>query len=162
MVTGAEARAPALNVYVSPNPEVVQGVGEEYPFILPCNLLDHTDLSNDQQWPTHLDFEYSARESRVVLVVPSPKQVSHPEMFDEVRNGFGGELKLNEFNFFANIRCQTRKLCNCIYKHIYIYMILDIQSNWLTRLNICHKWGFHLFDRSWLFLLSDIITYFIL
>ena len=49
MVTGAEARAPALNVYVSPNPEVVQGVGEEYPFILPGNLLDHTDLSNDQQ-----------------------------------------------------------------------------------------------------------------
>ena len=42
---------------------------------------------------SHLNFEYSARQSSVVLIVFSTKQVSHPEMFNEVRNSFGGELK---------------------------------------------------------------------
>ena len=33
-MTGSEAGAPALNVNVSPDPEVVQRIREEYPFIL--------------------------------------------------------------------------------------------------------------------------------
>ena len=42
---------------------------------------------------SHLHFEYSASQASVVLIVFSAKQVPHPEMFNEVRNSFGGELK---------------------------------------------------------------------
>ena len=92
MVTGAEARAPALNVYVSPNPEVVQGVGEEYPFIL-RSKIGEVLIQIIATIQSHLHFEYSASQASVVLIVFSAKQVPHPEMFNEVRNSFGGELK---------------------------------------------------------------------
>ena len=57
---------------------------------------------------THLDFEYSASEPSIVLVVFSAEQVSHPEVFNEVRNSFSGELKWNVI--FSKFSLSNKKI----------------------------------------------------
>ena len=91
-MTWPEAGPPALNVNVSSDPEVVQGVREEYPFILRSKISEML-IQIFATIQSHLHFEYSASQASVVLIVFSAKQVPHPEMFNEVRNSFGGELK---------------------------------------------------------------------
>ena len=92
-VTWSEAGAATLNVNVSSDPEVVQGVREEDPFVLRSKKYRNADTNLKTTILSHLNFEYSAGQASIVLVVFSPKQVSHPKMFNEVRNSFGGELK---------------------------------------------------------------------
>ena len=92
-MTWSEAGSPALNGNVSSDPEVVQGVREEDPLVLKSKGIEMLIWILKATILAHLNFEYSAGQASVVLVVFSPKQVSHPKMFNEVRNSFGGELK---------------------------------------------------------------------
>ena len=92
MVTGAEAGAP-VQVNVSPHPQIVKRVREEYVLILhnigqyiaPIIMICH-----------YLNFEYSSRQSGVVFIVVPPKQFSHSKVLNEVGHSLGRQLQTQE------------------------------------------------------------------
>ena len=73
VVVAAPEAGPAVDVDVSADTEIVQGIREEYPLVL--------------------HFENPPGQPGVVLVVLSAEQLPHPEMLNEVGGCPGGELK---------------------------------------------------------------------